>query len=736
MLASFFLSSAISTALLWKARSLILRAQKKSKLVFSFDAALSGIAFGLTPLFAFGLISESISHAGIVQHWVLFGLGVGLFVFAGLASVLIACVYGLSPVSYIVSSLAYALVMIAGFATAIAAAEEGRAFFTILVLAAGPLSFFLHRAVFHTGKHGLINLIAPALALNAILASGSFLSGSHAWRETEGLFSHADLGLFLAALALLFVRSRPYRSTGGDAEEEKEFSLNNLPDEVCAIVTDEKGALLSATPLAQKIFGASNDDLNRRIIQPLFTPVPAGRADKKDEIFCFLDHAGVKHYARLRRKHLHDGPNASKELIFIEIIDHYMRESALRQQLLGRMESIIDANEDMLLFVSRSGLIIDINRTGLEFLKKARADCVGEPVWRLFPETPGAPSLKDWRSLLQAGGNDAVKIQTVLADHEGARRLFHLSVSKVSGSSNENEFLFAARDITDIAEARKSFQEAQARLEQTIAERTKALNAAKMEADEANISKSRFLANMSHELRTPLNAILGYTDLMKEEIADAGKTDSQDYEDLERITVNGRNLLALINDVLDLAKIEANKMTFRYEEVCIEDFFRDIRSSIEPIAMKQGNDLVFDHSQGPLTMTVDRQKITQCLLNLLSNAAKFTTGGRISLRCWSREDDGEPMLYFEVTDTGKGMTPQQCASIFDEFVQIEDHANGGAGGTGLGLPITRRFCQLMGGGIEATSSPGSGSRFTMWVKNGPAEAQVRQPVQPGQLEAR
>jgi signal transduction histidine kinase len=222
-------------------------------------------------------------------------------------------------------------------------------------------------------------------------------------------------------------------------------------------------------------------------------------------------------------------------------------------------------------------------------------------------------------------------------------------------------------------------------------------------------------------LRTPLNAILGYTDLMKQDLADEGKTDSQEYEDLGRVIINARNLLALINDILDLSKVEANKMTLSYDDVSVPELLDEIRASVDPLIDKGGNEFTITTPETLSVVNIDRQKVSQCLRNLLSNAAKFTHGGRISLKTWAADDNGAPLVFFEVTDTGKGMTPQQCADIFDEFVQIEDSDQPNTGGTGLGLPISKRFCRLMGGDIKAESSPGAGSRFTMWVRNGPKQ---------------
>ena len=217
--------------------------------------------------------------------------------------------------------------------------------------------------------------------------------------------------------------------------------------------------------------------------------------------------------------------------------------------------------------------------------------------------------------------------------------------------------------------------------------------------------KSDFLANMSHELRTPLNAILSYSQLLREEAADAGQADY--IPDLEKIHGAGQHLLSLINDVLDLSRIEAGKMDLYLEPFAVADLVRDVATVARPLIEKNGNALVADCPGDVGRMHADQTKVRQVLLNLLSNAAKFTEQGTVTLTV-RREDD---CLAFAVADTGIGMTGEQLGRLFEAFSQVEASTRSKYGGTGLGLAISRHFCRLMGGDLTVTSIYGQGTTF-------------------------
>jgi signal transduction histidine kinase/ActR/RegA family two-component response regulator len=236
---------------------------------------------------------------------------------------------------------------------------------------------------------------------------------------------------------------------------------------------------------------------------------------------------------------------------------------------------------------------------------------------------------------------------------------------------------------------------------------------AKQAAEEANRAKSAFLANMSHELRTPLNAIIGYSEMLEEETRDAGNIDSA--KDLQRIQAAGKHLLSLINDVLDLSKIEAGKMALHIEKFDLRPLIEEIVTTLGPAAEKNSNRLLAQ-SRGDLgSMRADITKVRQILFNLLSNACKFTDHGTVTFESERYRDKSEEWIRFRVSDTGIGITPEQQKNLFKEFAQADGSISRKYGGTGLGLAISARFVEMMNGHISAKSVPGEGSVFTVEI---------------------
>jgi signal transduction histidine kinase len=255
---------------------------------------------------------------------------------------------------------------------------------------------------------------------------------------------------------------------------------------------------------------------------------------------------------------------------------------------------------------------------------------------------------------------------------------------------------------------------------QVLRERSRALAEATRELEIASRHKSQFVANMSHELRTPLNAIIGFTETLLE---DGPLPEAEQAEALQRIHKASYHLLALINDVLDLAKIEAGKMDLSLEPVPVRALVEDVASTIAPHLAKNGNRLVVDCPATIDAMHADPVRVRQVLLNLAGNAAKFTERGVVTLAAARASEAGRDWIALTVRDTGIGMTPEQVARLFQDFTQADSSTTRKYGGTGLGLAISLRFCRLMGGDISVESAPGVGSTFTIRL---PADSSLRQ----------
>ncbi len=250
-----------------------------------------------------------------------------------------------------------------------------------------------------------------------------------------------------------------------------------------------------------------------------------------------------------------------------------------------------------------------------------------------------------------------------------------------------------------------------AALEERVDERTQQLREANRALSEANQAKSRFVANMSHELRTPLNAVIGYSEMLEELAHDEGV--HAFIPDLRRIHSSGSHLLSLINDILDLSKIEAGRMEVQIERVDVPPLIHDVLSTVKPMAEKNSNVLEVKSLSAPASVQADGIRLKQVLLNLLSNACKFTSNGRITLEVESLAQDGASWALFRVRDTGIGMTAEQLARLFQPFTQADASTSRKYGGTGLGLALSRNFCRSMNGDVTAESAPGEGSAFTV-----------------------
>ena len=332
-----------------------------------------------------------------------------------------------------------------------------------------------------------------------------------------------------------------------------------------------------------------------------------------------------------------------------------------------------------------------------------------------------------WNAALASGGIYEVehRVKTVSGEY---RDMFVRAVPVFSPTGEIEEWVGTHTDIT----ARRRAEEQRDFALQQAVEAREAAERAQAEAETANRGKSEFLATMSHEFRTPLNAILGYTQLL--DMGVLGQITPQQHDHLQRLRASGLHLLGLVNDILDLSKIEAGRVHVSRETGLVSEVIRGAIALVGPQAVARDIDYPEECDGDPRTSYVgDPDRVRQILVNLLSNAVKFTNpGGRVTLQCGVSQhtDPGArltgdgPWTFVRVQDTGIGIAPEQLVRIFEPFVQAETGYTRSEGGTGLGLAISRRLARLMGGDIAVQSKLGEGSAFTLWLKAAPANGQI------------
>jgi PAS domain S-box-containing protein len=406
--------------------------------------------------------------------------------------------------------------------------------------------------------------------------------------------------------------------------------------------------------------------------------------------------------------------------LLAEIAERERSDLALRDRE-SRLRSIVESAVDGIIVIDERGMIEAFNPAAERIFGYPAQEVVGSNVKTLMP----SPYHDEHDSYLAAFVTTGVrKVIGIGRDALGRRRngdMFPLELAVSETFTAEGrKFTGIVRDVTE----RKRVEDEVRKIHEELAR-------AHTHAVEANRTKSTFLANMSHELRTPLNAIIGYSELLQELADRDGRPNA--LPDLVKITKAGKHLLTLINDILDISKIEAGRMELCLETVLVPDLIQDLRATVAPLVASNGNSLEISSSDIPASLYTDVTRLRQCLLNLLSNACKFTKAGAIRLivERGTPGPDGECIL-FHVSDTGIGMTADQMAKLFQAFSQADASTTRRYGGTGLGLAITRKIARLMGGDVTVESNPGQGSTFTLRV---PVVVEVTDARAPGFGEA-
>ncbi len=371
-----------------------------------------------------------------------------------------------------------------------------------------------------------------------------------------------------------------------------------------------------------------------------------------------------------------------------DITERKKSDAALRESE-ARFRSIFNSIPDAFLEVNQFNTIVNASPSVTQFNYHPDR-LIGSDISVLFRDRKDWDIISRWHN----HHNETQHYESMLQILDGQSIPVSITAYKISNDKEtDGNLIFIIRDISDS----KHYEQE--------------LELARDQALEASRAKSSFLANMSHELRTPLNAIIGYSEMLAEDADYEGKLEMA--ADLKKIHASGIHLLSVISDILDLSKIEAGKVELNMEKFALTDFVNDIIVTIAPLARMNNNALTHQCDLNGKDIIADPVRLKQALLNLLSNACKFTKDGTIHLDVYSQTDSKGEWLYFRIKDSGIGITPAQMQKLFNEFTQADSTTTRKYGGTGLGLVISKRFCQLMGGEIQAQSTYGEGSTFTI-----------------------
>src|SRR3984885_5657874 len=398
----------------------------------------------------------------------------------------------------------------------------------------------------------------------------------------------------------------------------------------------------------------------------------------------------------LNARKLQAGHHGELLVLAMEDVTERRRSEADLKAIETYAQNIVDTVREPLLILDTTLRVRSGNRAFYQTFKVSLEETEDRLIYELGN---GQWDIPDLRTLLE----DIVPMSSVFNDFQLehdfpsiGRRVMLLNARKLQAGHHGELLVLAMEDVTE-----------RRRAEEEVAK-------AKEAAETANRTKSLFLANMSHELRTPLNAILGYSEMLQEEALELELV-SEFGADLEKINGAGKHLLALINDILDLSKIEAGKMELFLETFDLAKMIDEVASTVRPMVEKNANTLHIQHAPDLGVMHADQLKVRQSLFNLLANALKFTREGNITLEADRQSMDGSGWIVFRVTDSGIGLRPEQIVKLFQDFTQADASTTRKFGGTGLGLALTRRFCQMMGGDVTVHSVAGEGSIFTIML---------------------
>jgi PAS domain S-box-containing protein len=499
------------------------------------------------------------------------------------------------------------------------------------------------------------------------------------------------------------------------SEENLAITLHSIGDAV--IATDPRGRVTRMNLMAERLSGWTLADARERPLGEVFRIVNAASrkpvADPVQSVMAKGQVVGLANHTLLLSR---DGQeyqiadsaapirNAAGEivgvvLVFSDVSEKYRAESALRESE-SHYQALISAIPDLIFTNRRDGEYLSIHASDPSLLFAPAETFLHRPIDELLPRPLADQFLKAFAEALDSNAVQALSYSLAVG---GQQRVFEARVVPCANDTTVS----IVRDISERKQAEAQIRALNADLEQRVIARTAELNLALKAAEAANVAKSAFLANMSHEIRTPMNGIVGMAGILRRE----GVTPLQ-AKRLDTIDASARHLLSVINDVLDLSKIEAGKFTLEEAPVAVGSLLANVVSILGERASAKGIRLLIETAKLPNNLLGDPTRLQQALLNYASNAVKFTEKGSITLRALLQNESADAvMLRFEVEDSGIGIEPEALSRLFSAFEQADNSMNRRYGGTGLGLAITRRLAELMGGEAGAQSTPGVGSSF-------------------------
>lgn len=509
-----------------------------------------------------------------------------------------------------------------------------------------------------------------------------------------------------------------------DSEEKLAVTLNSIGDAV--IATDARAHVTLLNPLAEKLTGWTQAEATGRLVDEIFPIVnKETRQPATIPVMETLAHGTIQGLANHTVLIARDGsecdiadscaPIRDRDdqvigavLVFRDVTGEYATQQALRDSA-ALIQTILNTVVDGVITLhARGGIVETVNPAAERMFGYTAAELIGQNFSMLIPELgrnqhSGNGSLEHYSASAEARAIGLGR-EVVGRRKDSSIFLLEIAVSEM-WLGGQRYFTGILRDIT----ARKRVEAERARLDQVLMNKNAELESAKFVAERANLAKSDFLSSMSHELRTPLSAILGFAQVM--ESGSPPPTSSQ-RRSIDQILKAGWYLLELINEILDLAAIESGKLSLSLEPVVLAEIIHECRTMVEPQAQKRGISMVFTPFEIPYFVSADRTRVKQALINLLSNAIKYNTvGGSVVVDCIASTPG---RIHIRVEDTGEGLTPEQLAQLFQPFNRLGKEAASTEEGTGIGLVVTKRLVELMGGVIGVESTVGKGSVF--WIE--------------------